>query len=206
MNESSLSRDRDAVARLYERHALAYDQDRSCALQERAWLDRFLVDVRRGGIVLDVGCGTGEPIAGYLASLGFRIVGLDTSPAMIELCRARLPDAEFILADMRQMTLGRRFDGILAWDSFFHLGMDDQRAMFSRFASHARVGAPLMFTSGSEQGESLGSYCGEPLYHASLSPVEYRDLLVRNGYSVRAYMADDPECGHHTVWLATYHG
>lgn len=46
-----------------------------------------------------------------------------------------------------------------------------------RFASHARPTAPLMFTSGPEEGEVIGSYCGEPLYHASLDPVEYDKLL-----------------------------
>lgn len=61
----------------------------------------------------------------------------------------------------RALELNRRFDGILAWDSFFHLAMDDQRGMFPRFASHARAGAPLMFTSGPAEGETIGSFCGE---------------------------------------------
>ena len=80
---------------------------------------------------------------------------------------------EWIVCDMRTIRLERRFDGILAWDSFFHLGMDDQRGMFSRFASHARSGAPLMFTSGPAEGEAIGTCThDEPLYHASLSPEE----------------------------------
>jgi hypothetical protein len=37
---------------------------------------------------------------------------------------------------MRQLALGRPFDGIVAWDSFFHLGHDDQRRMFAIFADH----------------------------------------------------------------------
>ena len=42
--------------------------------------------------------------------------------------------------------------------------------MFPRFAAHAQPGAPLMFTSGSEAGEAIGEWQGEPLYHASLEP------------------------------------
>jgi hypothetical protein len=76
--------------------------------------------------------------------------------------------------------------------------------MFARFATHALPGAPLMFTSGAAEGEAVGSYRGEPLYHASLDPAEYERLLISNGFSIRAYRADDPECGEHTVWLATY--
>jgi SAM-dependent methyltransferase len=194
----------DPVVDLYERHAHAYDHNRGRTLRERAWLDRFLSRAHPGGTILDLGCGMGEPIGRYLIECGFAVVGVDASPSMIERCRGRFPESEWLVADMRQVELGRRFDGILAWDSFFHLGMDDQRAMFPRFASYAKVGAPLMFTSGPEEGEAIGSYHEEPLYHASLGPAEYEKLLARNGFVVRAYLAEDPECGKHTVWLATH--
>lgn len=195
---------KDAVVDLYERHARAYDHDRSRSLEERVWLDRFLSHVRPGGTVLDVGCGMGEPIAYYLMDRGVHVVGIDAAPSMIERCRVRFPDSEWLVADMRVFDLGRRFEGILAWDSFFHLSRDDQRGMFWRFAAHAQEGAPLMFTSGPAEGEVIGSYCEEPLYHASLAPAEYEHLLATNGFVVRAYVAEDPNCGEHTVWLATF--
>ncbi|MBV8032750.1 MAG: SAM-dependent methyltransferase, partial [Betaproteobacteria bacterium] len=110
------------------------------------------------------------------------------------------------VGDLRALSLGRRFDGLLAWDSFFHLKADDQRAMFPRFAAHALPGAPLLFTSGPAHGEAIGSYCGEPLYHASLDPSEYRALLSRHDFSVVSHVAEDPECTRHTVWLAKYGG
>jgi len=195
---------KDTVVDFYERHARAYDRDRDRSLQERGWLDRFLLHVRPGGTVLDLGCGMGEPIARYLLDRGFRVVGMDTSAAMIALGRARFPDAEWHVADMRQLALGRRFEGILAWDSFFHLDMDHQRRMFPRFASHAQPGAPLMFTSGPAEGETIGTCWEEPLYHASLGHMEYGQLLAVNGFEVRAHRVEDPACGRHTVWLATF--
>lgn len=195
---------KDTVVDFYERHAREYDRDRSRSLQERAWLDRFLIHVRPGGTVLDVGCGMGEPIARHLIERGFRVVGVDRSPAMIERCRERFPDSEWLVADMRELALDRRFEGILAWDSVFHLGTDDQRGMFRRFASHAQSGAPFMFTSGPREGEAIGVCCEEPLYHASLGPAEYEQLLATNGFVVGVYTAEDPQCGGHTVWLATY--
>jgi hypothetical protein len=103
---------------------------------------------------------------------------------------------------MRTLSLARRFDGILAWDSFFHLCPDDQRRMFSIFRDHAAPRAALMFTSGPAYGEAIGSYQGEPLYHASLDGAEYRALLSANGFEVMAHMVEDPNCGNHTIWLA----
>jgi cyclopropane fatty-acyl-phospholipid synthase-like methyltransferase len=193
----------EAIVSLYERHAADFDRDRSRRLQERAWLDRFLAHVRPSGTVLDIGCGMGEPIGRHFLEAGLSVVGIDSSDAMIAMCRARFPKAEWNVADMRRLSLGRRFDGLLAWDSFFHLHLDDQRAMFPRFAAHALPGAPLMFTSGPSQGEAIGMYCGEPLYHGSLSPSEYETLLSESGFEVVSFAPDDPECGGHTVWLAT---
>lgn len=194
---------KDDVVDLYERHTQAYDRDRDRSLMERAWLDRFLSFVCPEGTVLDVGCGMGEPIAGYLMGRGVKIVGVDASPSMIGLCRARFPGAKWVVADMRQLDFGQRFDGIIAWDSFFHLTQDDQRAVLGRFSSHAREGAPLMFTSGPADGVAIGSYRHEPLYHASLGPAEYEQLLSASGFTVRAYVAEDPACGGHTIWLST---
>ena len=121
---------------------------------------------------------------------------------MIELCRARLPEHEWRVADMRQLSLGLAFDGVLAWDSFFHLSPNDQRSMFPVFAHHAAPGAALMFTSGPSSGEAIGSFEGEPLYHSSLDAADYRDLLAQNGFALVAHKAEDPDCGGHTVWLA----
>ncbi len=103
---------------------------------------------------------------------------------------------------MRELALGRVFEGVLAWDSCFHLGFDAQRAMFPRFRAHAAPGAPLMFTSGPAHGEAIGSYNGDPLYHASLDPAEYRTLLDANGFDERGHVAEDKACGGRTVWLA----
>jgi hypothetical protein len=63
-----------------------------------------------------------------------------------------------------------------------------------------------MFTTGPSQGEAIGSYAGEPLYHASLDRAEYEDLLLANGFIVLSHLADDPACGGHTVWLTQYRG
>ena len=196
----------EAIIELYERHARDFDRDRGRSLWEHAWLDRFLSYLAPESIVLDIGCGMGEPVGRYIIDAGFGIVGLDSSPTMIEMCRERFPHAEWLVKDMRTLALGRKFGGVLAWDSFFHLTMNDQRLMFARFSEHALPAAPLMFTTGSIEGEAIGSYCGEPLYHASLDRMEYERLLTSNGFVVQGYKADDPECALHTVWLATHAG
>jgi predicted TPR repeat methyltransferase len=143
-----------------------------------------------------------EPIAGYFIAAGYELTGVDSSPAMISLCRSRFPNRAWVVADMRTLVLDRRFDGLLAWDSFFHLRQDDQRRMFPIFRKHAAPNAALMFTSGPRAGEAIGTYHGEPLYHASLAPDEYRALLDQHGFEVVSHVSEDPGCGGRTIWLA----
>lgn len=192
----------DEVIGFYERHARTFDAERWKNLFERPWLDRFRALLPQGGSILDIGCGAGEPIARYFIEAGDDLTGVDSSASMIALCRSRFPQRTFILGDMRTLALGRRFDGVLAWDSFFHLKQDDQRRMFPVFQRHAAPGAPLMFNSGPRDGVGIGTLYGDPLFHASLDPAEYRALLDQCGFEVVCYAAEDRECGGRTVWLA----
>jgi SAM-dependent methyltransferase len=192
----------DRIIDLYERHAHDYVLDRGRQLgSERAWLDRFTTLLPQGATILDLGCGSAEPIARHLIEQGFAVDGVDTSPTLIAFCRDRFPDRCWHIADMRTFALDRAFHGLLAWDSFFHLSGDDQRGMFSVFRRHAGPGTVLMFTSGPSHGEIVGSYREEPLYHAGLAAEEYEALLDSNGFRVVAHVADDRDCGGHTVWL-----
>ncbi|GAA2789813.1 class I SAM-dependent methyltransferase [Saccharopolyspora taberi] len=81
---------------------------------------RFVVDLvgRFGGgkSVLDVGCGTGRD-ARYWTGQGFDVVGLDSSERMVEHAGNSCPGAEFVVGDMRDFALGRRFDVITCLDS-----------------------------------------------------------------------------------------
>lgn len=190
------------ITGLYQRHAREWDKERGKSLFERAWLDRFKAVIPQDETILDLGCGSGEPMARYLIASSYRVTGVDSSPGLIELCRERFANENWIVGDMREVSLGQRFGGILAWDSFFHLTPDDQRRMFKVFGEHAAPGAALMFTSGPREGEAIGSYRGEALYHASLDAAEYEQLLAAHGFSVIAHIPDDPHCGGHTVWLA----
>ena len=195
----------ERIIALYEENAEAWDRQRGRDLHEKAWLDRFVALLPVGGRLLDIGCGAGEPIARYLIERGFGVTGIDSSPSLIGLCRLRFPEQEWRVGDMRRLQLGRRFDGLIAWHSFFHLAQQDQRTMFPRFAAHAAPGTALMFTTGPEAGEGIGTWQGEPLHHASLSPDEYEALLAKHGFEVVERRLRDPDCREASVWLARRH-
>ena len=115
----------DKIIAHYQRHAAAWDADRRGAgWSDKRWHDRFIGLLPSPAAVLDLGCGGGSPVAVHLVAHCMRVTGIYRSPALIELCRERLPDQNWLICDMRKLNLSRTFDGILAWDSFFHLCPD----------------------------------------------------------------------------------
>ena len=170
---------------------------------ERPYLEKAAALAPPPGGVLDLGCGSGEPIARFFAERGYRVTGVDAAHEMLEIARARFPQMTWHQGDMRRLDLAETFEIVIAWDSFFHLPPGDQRAMFATFARHTAPGGVLLFTSGLREGEEVGGdLFGDPLYHASLDTREYAERLDRNGYDVVLHRAEDPDCGGHTVWLA----
>src|ERR1700761_6520133 len=197
-----MSNPADSIIGHYEKHAVAFEADRrNGRWTEKPWHDRFAEGLPVGATELDLGCGAGNPVAAPLHAHGHRVTGVDASPTMISLCRQRLPDHEWIVADMRGLALARRFDGILAWDNVFHLDHDHQRAIIAVFAAPARSGTLLMFNTGDRHGEAIGEYRGDPLYSASLAPGEYRSLLDQSGFDVVEHALRDDSAGGRTIWL-----
>src|SRR5688572_6797212 len=63
---------------------------------------RLLEPVReRAGLVVEIGCGSGA-LTRHLVNAGHRVIASDASPAMLELARANVPEAE----DVRVLRLG----------------------------------------------------------------------------------------------------
>lgn len=188
------------MADVYQRQAAFWDATRNQALGERPWLDRLLATTRPGDCVLDLGCGSGLPIATYVVAAGRRVWGIDFAPAMLDIARRRLPDETWTLGDMRQLDLGRSFAAIIGWDSFFHLTPAEQRAVPPRLADHLKPGGGLLLTVGDRAGEPLGQVGGEPVYHASLAPQEYRAALTAAGMEGVEFVPEDPSCGRSVLF------
>lgn len=187
---------------VYERNAIRFDRERSKSLFERAWIDRFLSRIPTSGHVLDVGCGSGRPIADYIIQQGVRLTGVDFSKAMLEIATARHPAGDWRVADMRTLHLPERFDGIIAWDSFFHLTPAEQRSTLPRIAKHLKSGGVFLTTAGPTEGEGIGRVGDDPVYHSSLSPDGYSEVCSSCGLTLIDFQAEDPTCDYHSVVLA----
>lgn len=191
-----------SILETYEKNAEYFLKTRGQHLMEKKYLDQMMSHLKSGDTVLDVGCGTGKPMAEYLIKNGFHVFGVDGAINMIKLAKENLPQETWQVHDMRTLKLNQKFPALMAWHSFFHLTQDEQKKMFSIFKSHLKPNGILMFTSGTENGEAYGAINGDELYHSSFSIQEYREILKSHRFEVLDFHESDPSCGGATVWTA----
>jgi SAM-dependent methyltransferase len=88
----------------YRQWSATYDEPRNDLFDCDEPIMHEILDGLPVGNALDAACGTGR-YAAYLAAQGHKIVGVDSSPDMLERARARVPDGEFLLGDLHQLPL-----------------------------------------------------------------------------------------------------
>jgi SAM-dependent methyltransferase len=117
----------------------ALSEDRQTPAYAEA-LRRIALDP--GQFVLDIGCGVGAFLR-LVAARGARPFGLDASAALLELARARLPDADLRLGDMEALPYqDDTFDLVTGFNSFFFA--NDMVAALREAGRVARPGAPVV--------------------------------------------------------------
>lgn len=143
------------------------------------YLDRLGWDIA----VLDMGCGTGKPIAEAIAGRVNHYTGIEVSPNMATQFMRAVPAAECLVSDLARVDLGgRQFDLCFSWGSLCHLVPDAQRDALAIVARHTRVGGMIMFTGGIDEGSCEGSVGPHPVVHYSLGAAAYDDLLGAHGF------------------------
>lgn len=205
-DDPALATIRHQMQGVYERQADVWHRQRTRDLNERKWLDRFMSGLNPSGRLLDLGCGSGDPIGAYLIAQGFEVHGIDYSRAMIALAQELVPSGHWQVQDMRRLELEGDFSGIVSWDAFFHLTRNEQRTLLPKLVDMIRPGGALLLTVGPGDGEVDGRVGGEPVYHASLSSDEYRDLLSKSEFSDIVFTPEDPDVMERSVLLASGKG
>ncbi len=128
------------VSRIRQTVRAGRDQMRGLILSR---LPHDLTDAR----ILDAGCGTGQ-MTQELANRGANVVGVDISPALIDIARKRmsadlLNRVQFQSGDMLDLDLGT-FDHVLAMDSLIYYTTPDITKALCRLTP--RVSGSIIFT------------------------------------------------------------
>jgi cyclopropane fatty-acyl-phospholipid synthase-like methyltransferase len=169
----------------------------------RKYVDLILDGLRPGARVLDLGCGTGEPVARYLLDRGFSVVGVDESARMLEIARRVVPEAELIEADMCEAGLNGTFDAAVAWDSVFHVERSRHQAVFRKVCGALAPGAPFLLSTGATGHPGFTSEMyGREFFYSGFEPEAFLGLLRAEGFAVELCEEDDPSGDGHLAVIA----
>jgi SAM-dependent methyltransferase len=122
---------------------------------------------RCSGPVLELACGTGR-LTLPLARDGHEVVGLDLSRSMLAAAAQKAAESEagasFVLGDMRDFDLGRRFGLIvISCNSLAHLtATEDLRSCLRSVRRHLAPGGALAFDVVMPDAQLLGRPGGQP--------------------------------------------
>jgi ubiquinone/menaquinone biosynthesis C-methylase UbiE len=110
----------------------------------------FFTNIKRGADILDVGVGGGRTTA-FLSRMAARYVGVDYSAAMIQSCRSRFPELEFLVSDASDLSAFAEssFDAVvMALNVMDTVLPDENRWAFLRECQRVlRVGGVLIFST-----------------------------------------------------------
>lgn len=154
--------------------------------------------LRPGGAVLDLGCGSGYPIAQILVDVGFAVHGVDAAPSMVAAFRTRFPGAAVECSDVLSSTFfGRKFDGVIAWGLLFLLTPEAQAQLIAKVARALTPGGRFLFTAPLQACEWSDSMTGR--LSTSLGAAAYRQLLANVGLELVDEMEDEGENHYYTA-------
>lgn len=142
----------DAVA---DRYADTYADELTRNPMHRGllgWYCELAHDAGVDGPIVDLGCGPGH-IAAFLAGRGLPAIGVDLSPAMVALARARHPGIEFSVADMTALEVDGEWAGVVAMYSIIHLPQSARFRAYSAIGRALQAGGWALLTFHVEMGE-----------------------------------------------------
>jgi len=149
---------------------------------EQEYLDRLLETTSIGDAVLDLGCGTGRPMAEYVVSRGRRVIGIDQSEPMLDLAKASFPAEKWILGRMEDYTLEDIYGAAMVWDSLFHIPRAEHEPILRRVVCSLPVGGRLMLTIGGSAHPPFTDFMfGERFFYDSNTPAETERMLQALG-------------------------
>jgi len=129
-------------AEAYDSWAGSYDDGENALVAIEEPIVRDILAGLPAGVALDAACGTGRHSA-YLAELGHTVIGVDSSPRMLERAREKVPAGSFLSGDLQALPLpDDHVDLVVCALALMHVR--DLRAVLGELTRVLRPGGSLV--------------------------------------------------------------
>lgn len=174
----------------YEAVAARFIDYRATSTVGVATVRTWAQSLPRGAAVLDLGCGSGQPISQILVDADCALHGVDASPSLLAAFRARFPHvpAECNAVE-RSEFFARTFDGVIAWGLLFLLRPEAQALVIRRVAQALNDGGQFLFTAPAQVCTWSDVLTGQ--ISISLGAEAYRQTLAAAGLTLVDTFVDE---------------
>jgi SAM-dependent methyltransferase len=129
--------------RVAERYLASKDADNPTVLVA---LEELARELPPDAAVLDLGCGAGVPVTRWLAQR-FAVTGVDLSARQLELARQHVPAANFLKADMTDLSFApETFDAVAAFHSIIHVPRTEHPGLLGKIHRWLKPGGVFLAT------------------------------------------------------------
>jgi cyclopropane fatty-acyl-phospholipid synthase-like methyltransferase len=196
---------KEIVRRGYDAVSASYDQAFGGATKYQAWLSQLRDAIPAGGTVLDLGCGSGLPVALNLTEAGFEVTGVDISDVQINRARELVPQAKFFRADAMDVEFApESFDAVVSFYALIHLPVPEHLPLLTKVATWLRPGGLFVATTG--QHEWIGAEedwlgTGATMWWSHADADSYRTWISDCGLIIeRDEFVPEGDVGHAFFW------
>jgi SAM-dependent methyltransferase len=186
----------DLVRSGYDRIGVRYRDWSSGSAVRLRWLRLLLDELRPGSLVVDLGCGSGEP-ATRLLTESHRVIGVDASAAQLRLARSAAPAALLVQADMTRFSLRPgSLDAVASFYALGHLPSERHAPLLVAIAHWLRPGGLLLTSAPVEAGDTTDpDWLGVPMYFGGIGAAATRRAVTDAHLLLERFEVVDEEEG-----------
>lgn len=153
--------------------------------REQVYLDAFLDGLSVPSPILDLGCGTGRPMAEYIMHRGHEVTGVDQAVGLLRHARTSFPQAVWIESSIENFASQQKFSGIICWDALFHIERSQHESLLQRMCNLLDDDGRLMLTMGGSAHPAFeDTMLGEIFFYDSHPPEKVLELLGKLGFEI----------------------
>ncbi len=187
-------RPKDLVKAGYNKIVSAYGATRTRESRDVQLLRLLVERLPRGAMVFDAGCGSGYPVARFLAEF-FRVTGMDFVEEQIRAARRMVPDADLICGDITSLPFrDRTFDTVVSYYAIIHIPRSEHRELLHNFVRVLRPGGLALLCMGAgDLPDKISDYHGSQMFWSHYDGATNLRMMRKSGFAIlRSEIITDP--------------
>ena len=201
-----MSEEFNTVAEGYDRIGDRYWKWSHASSVRLHWVNWLLGTLLPDKVVVDLGCGPGDPATRMLAQR-HRVIGVDGSMVQLQLAKRAAPSVRLVRADMTRLALrSSSVDAVVSLYALGHIPAQRHTPLFATIADWLRPGGLLLASAPLGAGDGMeDDWLGVPMFFGGIGDTATRQAVEQCGMSIETWeVIDENEGDGHIVqflWL-----